>query len=599
MRRINVRQELVEQNRLRTALENRFEQKLVRVFKGIGDRCVAAIGNSQALDAIYRDIPAKLSPEFQKQYADVINLFAGRMTSQLKPEKAEQRFEYLAREWYRFEGAQRVQEVSNTTKSIIEKALSDGFAEELTQTQIAKNIKERTGGAIGKRRAQTIARTETHAAANFASNRIAEEVGANSMLKRWVSADDDRTRPHHREMNGKEVGINDLFIVPYKGIPYKMAYPGDPRGGAGNVINCRCVVAYHLPEDEIKDPKVEQEQTWGDATQEEIVFHKESWGTEPAIREAISATKAVPKIEYGVSRAYCSLSEIAMSPKKDAKLTDADRTVWRHEYGHWIDKNNRVAGQDPNSGYLSGEAWEEIKRDRKNIADLQGDAYKKYRDDYSQLNNKPMSLSDFQRELKSEWLTADELFKIIDEQGIDLIRTDQARAKMILAAIRNEYIGGETNFNAGIAKLFHHLSRSTQEGLMFADFIEAVTNAASGFGHGASYYQKFPNVGGLRSGVRSGHTTEAYANYTSLIGGKNGKIWRKILENFAPLTVKKFDKLTEEVGKKAKHDRPTHYSNVRQRSHESGVREILRTLPHGFGDWPLWGQNRRESRRNL
>ncbi len=96
MRRINVRQELVEQNRLRTALENRFEQKLVRVFKGIGDRCVAAIGNSQALDAIYRDIPAKLSPEFQKQYADVINLFAGRMTSQLKPEKAEQRFEYLA-----------------------------------------------------------------------------------------------------------------------------------------------------------------------------------------------------------------------------------------------------------------------------------------------------------------------------------------------------------------------------------------------------------------------------------------------------------------------------------------------------------------------
>ena len=39
-------------------------------------------------------------------------------------------------------------------------------------------------------------------------------------------------------MNGVEVDIDEDFIV--NGRP--MAYAGDPRGGAGNVINCRCVI---------------------------------------------------------------------------------------------------------------------------------------------------------------------------------------------------------------------------------------------------------------------------------------------------------------------------------------------------------------------
>lgn len=588
MRRINVRQELVEQNRLRAGLENRFEKRLLRVFRSIGAECSKAIEAQQPLDAIYQAIPGKLGPEFQRQYSDVINLFAARMTGQLKPEKAEQRFEYLAREWYRYEGAQRVREVSDTTKAIIQRTITDGFNEELTQTQIAKNIKERTGGAIGARRSQTIARTETHAAANFANNRIAEEVGADSMIKRWVSADDDRTRPHHREMNGKEVGINDLFIVPYKGIPYKMAYPGDPRGGAGNVINCRCVVAYALAEDEIKDPKQEQEAAWGDATQEEIVFHNDSWGTEPVIREAISATPAVPKIEYGVSRAYCSNTEIAMSPKKDAKLTEEDRTVWRHEYGHWIDKNNRVAGQDPNSGYMSGEAWQEVKKDRWFIARNEKNAQQPFRTEFSALVQKGTSFDNIEAELKTEWLSGKELFSIIGESGKDKLQKNAPQVSMLLAAIRKQYIGDGTN--SGLAAIFNFLAKDSGEGLMFADFIEAVTNGASGFGHGGSYYQKFPNVGGLNSGVRASHTTEAYANYTTLIGGKNGKVWRKILEKFAPLTIEKFDKLTDEIGKRGANG-PAKHSEVQQRKNGAGVREIPGAFRRSPRNWPVWAKN--------
>ena len=32
-----------------------------------------------------------------------------------------------------------------------------------------------------------------------------------------------------------------------------MSYPGDPRGGAKNVVNCRCVVVYLSDLDEISD----------------------------------------------------------------------------------------------------------------------------------------------------------------------------------------------------------------------------------------------------------------------------------------------------------------------------------------------------------
>ena len=28
-----------------------------------------------------------------------------------------------------------------------------------------------------------------------------------------------------------------------------MAYPGDPNGGAGNVVNCRCTIAFLTPEE--------------------------------------------------------------------------------------------------------------------------------------------------------------------------------------------------------------------------------------------------------------------------------------------------------------------------------------------------------------
>ncbi len=86
----------------------------------------------------------------------------------------------------------------------------------------------------------------------YANNAVALETGI-ELKKRWVSTNDERTRKHHRAVNGQEVGMDEDFIIPYNGVDYRLKYSGDPRGGPHNTINCRCVVVYFESGDEIID----------------------------------------------------------------------------------------------------------------------------------------------------------------------------------------------------------------------------------------------------------------------------------------------------------------------------------------------------------
>ena len=128
--------------------------------------------------------------------------------------------------------------VANQIDTIIQRGRADG----LTLPEIARNI-QRTIGTIVRSRAMMIARTETHNAASFANHRYYEAVQdqlQNKMVKRWVATADNRTRSFHASVNGQVRDMDQDFDVGGT----KMSYPGDPRGGARNVINCRCVVVY-------------------------------------------------------------------------------------------------------------------------------------------------------------------------------------------------------------------------------------------------------------------------------------------------------------------------------------------------------------------
>jgi uncharacterized protein with gpF-like domain len=133
----------------------------------------------------------------------------------------------------------------------VNKIIKDGREEGLTLVQIAQNI-ERQVRPITRVRAATIARTETHNAAGFAHHRYYEQVASDygsNLVKRWAATNDPRTRSAHSIANGQIRQMEEDFEV--DGQP--MAHTGDPRGGARNNINCRCVIIYVDEQDVVLD----------------------------------------------------------------------------------------------------------------------------------------------------------------------------------------------------------------------------------------------------------------------------------------------------------------------------------------------------------
>lgn len=134
-----------------------------------------------------------------------------------------------------------VQRIDDVTRENILIALQRAVDEGLSLDETVQLIDET---AIPRWRARLIARTETVTAANqgaaFAASRTSIKLN-----KTWISVQDARTRPHHRDMHLVEVPENENFIV--AGNPMKQ--PGD-RGIQGNrtpaseICNCRCVVGY-------------------------------------------------------------------------------------------------------------------------------------------------------------------------------------------------------------------------------------------------------------------------------------------------------------------------------------------------------------------
>ena len=124
----------------------------------------------------------------------------------------------------------------------ISQVIEQGRADNLTLPQIAKLVSDKFL-PISRSRAALISRTETHNAAGFSNHsyhlQVQRDLGT-KMLKRWVATGDDRTRPTHAEASGQTVDIDENFLIGGA----EMEFAGDSKGGAKNVVNCRCVIVY-------------------------------------------------------------------------------------------------------------------------------------------------------------------------------------------------------------------------------------------------------------------------------------------------------------------------------------------------------------------
>ncbi|NGO70508.1 phage minor head protein [Streptomyces boncukensis] len=91
--------------------------------------------------------------------------------------------------------------------------------------------------------ALTMTRTEVHTALNAGALAAALDEQARTRrpwTKVWLATNDARTRATHRAAEGQQQPLRQPFTVGAAALQF----PGDPRGPAGEVINCRCAAQY-------------------------------------------------------------------------------------------------------------------------------------------------------------------------------------------------------------------------------------------------------------------------------------------------------------------------------------------------------------------
>lgn len=601
--RVSARKEVIEQNRMRLGFERKLRLQMFTAFTEIGQQARREYTRHGNIDRTQREVEPKLFNILSNHYRAVINQFGLRV---LRNNKDDTQFEYLVKLYIAEQGAERVQAISGTTRKQLQLVLFTGEQESLGNAVIGRRIFDSMNGSFSRYRAATIARTETHNAASYANHEVNASLKIPNQIKRWVSVADLRTRPSHASANGTEVGMDEDFII--GGMPMK--YTGDPRGGAKNVINCRCVTLYISPEDEVIDetgakPTAAirpEDKPWGNATDAEVAFHNVGdWEKSGTIRTAIRKTTALKEVVYGAKRAYYSSGLIAMHAKKgfgDGDLPIGESTIWRHEYGHHMDfamgshlRNGRPISNDVVDDALKDRKMYGRAKRKKMAQDAEDSFFDMLKangvtidkDRYDMLGGsmttKLKFLDEPRREELSIWITglnidekfidgvlrgsgfnADDLIAMygggLNKKGqissggakglIGVVNASDTAKERFLVFLHNFKANNIGTGNYGDEGYGNWLIRHShdREGLMFLDFLEAMSNAVVGDGHGKTYLNKRRAI---KRGITTAHTTEMMANYTALMGGERAKVWRKFLQRTAPNSLAKMDEIFAEI----------------------------------------------------
>jgi len=125
--------------------------------------------------------------------------------------------------------------VADTTHKAIIRELSEGFEKGEGIPELSNRIKDMP--EFDMKRATVVARTEIISSSNAGTLQGYKESGV-VIGKEWSSTKDERTRDHHKEVEGQRVKLDDPFVVDGD----LLDYPGDNShdAKASNVIQCRC-----------------------------------------------------------------------------------------------------------------------------------------------------------------------------------------------------------------------------------------------------------------------------------------------------------------------------------------------------------------------
>ncbi len=196
---------------------------------------ITDIKNYEALLAQYvAEIDASLSEAYKMGYTDTLVKFTFDPSNDAA-KKALQKY-----------GASRIKGITDTTMEQIKTVLTQAFEEGVSISETSQRIDEKFA-QIESGRAETIARTETLSAVSIGRQEKREDFQKEfpdaQLQKMWVSAQDDRVRDSHQELDGTVVDADAEFKA-------GLRFPRDPNGAAEEVINCRCTEMTFAKEDQ-------------------------------------------------------------------------------------------------------------------------------------------------------------------------------------------------------------------------------------------------------------------------------------------------------------------------------------------------------------
>jgi hypothetical protein len=136
--------------------------------------------------------------------------------------------------------ATRITNVTDNTRKAVAQAIQEGEQAGELRNAIAKRVR---AVIVDRARSLAIAKTETTLARNKGKELSADqwrtETGQN-LMKVWIHSGADNEREDHVNAQGKPVPKDGVFLIGGT----RMQYPGDPAGGASQVINCQCTHIY-------------------------------------------------------------------------------------------------------------------------------------------------------------------------------------------------------------------------------------------------------------------------------------------------------------------------------------------------------------------
>lgn len=241
-----------EQHMAMLRLEPRLRRALLDEFRSAGHQAVMALVAGRSYERAMENHAAHVRAILAKNYRRAGDMFSGRymrravkcVPFRIETKAARETYEANYAQWVNTWSGNKAEGIARVTKNRVRQAIIAGEANGDGIDVIAAAIRTETGGLLGRARAVTIARTEIHAAANYANEAIADALKLGKRVNVWAATEDERTRQSHADADGQEVNEGELFDVGGA----SLRFPGDPNGPAEEVVNCRCVLLHRYPD---------------------------------------------------------------------------------------------------------------------------------------------------------------------------------------------------------------------------------------------------------------------------------------------------------------------------------------------------------------